>query len=1007
MKENVTGSVMVIGGGIAGVQASLDLADSGYFVYLVERTASVGGIMSQLDKTFPTNDCSMCIMAPKLVEVGRHPNVELLTLSEVTGLSGTAGNFTARVVCHPRYVDVTKCIACGLCAEKCPKKVPNAYEEGLVNQKAIYVKLAQAVPLKYAIDPEHCLYLTKGKCGNCAKVCPAGAINYDDQEKTRDIEVGAVVLTQGAEPYDPSPHDTFGYRKFPNVVTAIEFERILSASGPFGGHLVRPADRVEPDKIAWLQCVGSRDVSHSGNGYCSSVCCTYAIKEAMLAKEHSGKPLDTAIFYIDIRTHGKDFEQFYNRARDETGVRFVKSKVIQVDPPDASGRHVLRYVDRNGKTVREAFDIVVLSVGLAATEQGRALAETLGVDVNHYGFAQTGSFAPVSTTTPGVFVCGSFAGPKDIPQSVVDASAAADMAGGVLSGVRNTLTREPPVFEEKDIRGERPRIGVFLCRCGTNIADVVDIPALLEYSRTLPSVEYAEENMFSCSQATQDKISELIRDKGLNRVVVAACSPKTHDPLFMETLASAGINKYLFELVNIRNQCSWVHKESPGEATRKAMDLVRMSVAKAALLEPLAEPVLTVNHDALVIGGGVAGMEAARSLSAQGFHTVVVEREPELGGNARLVHETWQGEDVARYLEDLITHVEHDSRIQVMKGTSIMDVEGFVGNFHTTVKTGNQTRAIHHGVTLVACGASEHRPAGYLYGESDRVMTGLQFSGRLLDGAPGIDGIGTMAFLQCVGSRIPERPYCSRLCCTQSIKNALEVKRRNPGAEIYVLYRDMRPYGLREDLYREARQAGVRFVRFDAEEPLDVTRKDDGVEIHFTDLLLSRRMSLKSDLLVLACGMESPPDNPLSHLYKVPQSETGFFAEAHVKLRPVDFATDGVFVCGLAHSPKPLDESISQAHAAAARAVVLLSKDRITMAGTVARVSPDRCTACGVCVTVCPYSAPRFDEDTGRARVEPTLCKGCGLCNSSCRSGAISLSGFEDNQILAMIREMV
>ncbi|MEW5733324.1 MAG: FAD-dependent oxidoreductase [Thermodesulfobacteriota bacterium] len=1006
MGEKIVGSVMVLGGGIAGVQAALDLADSGYFVHLVERTASVGGIMSQLDKTFPTNDCSMCIMAPKLVEVGRHPNVQLLTLSEVTGITGSAGNFTVSVDVHPRYVDVARCIACGLCAEKCPKKVPDAYEEGLVNRKAIYVKLAQAVPLKYAIDAEHCLYLTKGRCGNCAKVCPAGAVNYKDKKKTRRLNVGAVVMAQGTTPFSPADFDTFGYKKFPNVVTAIEFERILSASGPYGGHLVRPADRVEPKKIAWLQCVGSRDVNHAKNGYCSSVCCTYAIKEAMLAKEHSHHPLDTAIFYIDIRTNGKDFERFYNRARTETGVRFVKSKMLEVLPPGAEGQHILSYVDRSGRTVREPFDIVVLSVGLAVTPQGRKLAADLGVAVNGYGFAETGSFAPVSTSVPGIFVCGAFAGPKDIPQSVMDASAAAGMAGGVLAASRNSMVKEPPVYQERDIRGEPPRIGVFLCRCGTNIAGVVDIPALTEYAKTLPNVLYAEENMFSCSQATQDKISELIREKGLNRVVVAACSPKTHDPLFMETLAAAGINKYLFELVNIRNHCSWVHKDQPAEATQKAMDLVKMSVAKAALLMPLTEPVLTVNHDALVIGGGVAGLVAAKSLSSQGFRAVVLEREPELGGNARRVHETWRGEDVQAYLVGLIAEAGRDENIRVIKNARIKGVEGFVGNFRTTVSSGADLFTIEHGVTVIACGASEHKPEGYLYGKSSRVLTGLSLSRRLASARSEVAGARSVAFLQCVGSRIPERPYCSKLCCSQSIRNALTLKKKNPKMDVTILYRDMRPYGLREDVYREARLKGIRFIRYDADQALDVEEAGGGVTVTFTETVLKRRMKRFTNYLVLASAIVSARDNPLAQLYKVPQNEDGFFAEAHVKLRPVDFATDGVFVCGLAHSPKPLDEAVCQAQAAAARAAVVLSRDRIKVPGTVARVAQEKCSACGVCVSVCPYSAPRFDEKSGKAAIEATLCKGCGLCTASCRSGAIALAGFDTNQILAMIQEM-
>ncbi|MBF0225302.1 MAG: CoB--CoM heterodisulfide reductase iron-sulfur subunit A family protein [Desulfobacterales bacterium] len=1003
MQKDVIGAALVVGGGVTGIQAALDLADSGYFVYLVERTSSIGGIMSQLDKTFPTNDCSMCIMSPKLVEVGRHINVELLTLSEVTGISGETGNFQVNVTQYPRYVDVSKCIACGLCAEKCPKKVPNAYEQGLINRKAIYVKFAQAVPLKYAIDADNCIYLTKGKCGNCAKVCPAGAIKYDDVKQERVLNVGTVVLAQGTGTFNPANHDTLGYKKYPNVVTSIEFERILSASGPYGGHLIRPSDKKEPQKIAWLQCIGSRDEHIGAKGYCSSVCCTHAIKQAMLAKEHSHDPLDTTIFYIDIRTYGKDFEQFYNRAKHD-GVRFIKSKVTTVIPDsEDNGKMVITYIDEAGKRLDEGFDIVVLSVGLETTKEGVALAKKLGVDLNHYNYVENSSFRPVETSTKGIYVCGAFAAPKDIPSSVIDASAAAGVAGTILAKSRHTLTKTPVIPIEKDLRGDPPRIGVFLCRCGTNIAGVVDIPDLVEYSRSLPNVIYAEENMFSCSQATQDKITELIREKHLNRVVVAACTPKTHDPLFQETLVSAGINKYLFELVNIRNHCSWVHKTDPVAATQKSKDLVRMSVLKMGMLEPLTEPKLEIKQSALVIGGGVAGMEAAKNLAEQGYPTYLIEKGEQLGGQARFIHKTWKNEDVQKYVEKLVSELEQNEKIEILMKTSIEHVDGYVGNFKTSVNINGEKRILEHGVTIFACGAEELKPNMYQYGKDRRVVTGLELQNKFNKEPDSLKSVKTAVFVQCVGSRIPERPYCSKVCCTQSIKSALTLKEINPDMNIYILYRDMRPYGLREDLYRTARGKGISFIRYNHDEKMNVSKGSDKLDINFTDYVLRKKIGVSTDLLVLASAVIPEKENPLAQLYKVPQNQDGFFAEAHVKLRPVDFATDGVFVCGLAHAPKTLDESITQAQAASARAVTLLSRKIISVAGTVAEVVPANCTSCGVCISVCAYSAPRFDEKSGKAMIQSTLCKGCGVCAASCRSGAIKLKGFDHGQILSMI----
>ena len=917
-------------------------------------------------------------------------------------LCGEEGNFDVKLIQHPRFVDMDKCIACGLCSEKCPKKVPNAYDSGLSKRKAVYVQYAQAVPLKYAIDADQCIYLVRGKCKACEKFCPTGAIAFDEEPKERALNVGAVVLATGSEAFDPRVYDTFGYRNSDNIVTSLEFERMLSASGPYGGHLLRPSDKTEPEKIAWLQCVGSRDTHFGARGYCSGVCCTYAVKESILAKEHSKQALDTAIFYIDIRTFGKDFEQYYNRAKNDLGVRFVKSRISHVEPMDADGRHAIGYVDENGKSVREMFDIVVLSVGLGIGDRGAGLAQKLGVDLNHYQYVKTSGLSPVRTSRPGVFVCGTLQAPKDIPSAVIEASAAAGEVGLALHDVRGTLTKTKEVVEEYNVNGEPPRVGVFVCCCGTNIAGFVDVPGVVEFAKTLPFVVYAEKNLFSCSQDTQGQISRIIKEQNLNRVVVSACTPKTHEGLFQETLINAGLNKYLFEMTNIRNQCSWVHKDDMPTATRKAKDLVRMSVAKVALHEPLEEPVMKITQAVLVIGGGVAGMTAARTLSQQGYTTYVVEKDSQLGGRALYLNETWQGEKIGRFVEDLINQVQNDKNISVHLNADIRSVDGFVGNFKTSVQADSATAVLEHGVTIFACGAAEFKPDNYLYGQDDRVLTGLELQLKLKQ-ASSFEASRTAVFVQCVGSRIEERPYCSKVCCTRSIKSALELKALNPDMDIFILYRDLRSYGLREDLYREAREKGIKFIRYNNESAIAVSKAANGLRVEFTDRVLRRPMVIHSDMLVLASAMVPEKNNALAPLYKVTQKADGFFAEAHVKLRPNDFATDGVFVCGLAHAPKPLDESIAQAQAAASRAVTLLSALQISVSGTVARVDPSLCSQCGVCVSVCPYSAPNFNEKTDKAEILPTLCKGCGLCTASCRSGAINLKGFETAQIMAMI----
>ena len=930
----------------------------------------------------------------------------MLTLAEVTGVTGEEGNFQVQITQHPRYVDMEKCIACGMCAEKCPKKVVDEYDAGLRKRKAAYVKYPQAVPLKYAIDADNCIFFQKGKCRACEKFCPTGAIWFDEPEKKLNLDVGSIILAAGCQVYDPSTHDVYGYGRSPNVVTSLEFERILSSSGPFGGHLVRPSDHKEPQKIAWLQCIGSRDVHIGARGYCSSVCCTYAIKEAMLAKDHSKAPLDTAIFYMDIRTHGKDFERFYNRGRDESGIRFVKSKITHVMPVDKTGSLLIRYVDPAGKRMEEEFDIVVLSVGLGVSPEATQLAERLGIRTDRYGFALTPGFEPIKASVPGIYVCGGFEAPMDIPSSVVESSAAAGAAGSRLTDARWTLTKTKEIPKETDIRGEPPRVGVFICRCGTNIASVVDVPKVVEYAKTLPYVVHAEENMFSCSQDTQEMMSKVIKEKGLNRVVVSACTPKTHEPLFQETLTNAGINKYLFDMANIRNQCSWVHGKTPEAATEKAKDLTRMAVAKVALHQPLAEPELSVNQTALVIGGGVAGMTAARALSAQGYHSFLIEQSDRLGGQALMLHETWDGGNVQAFLKKLVQEVTADEKIEVRLNAKIKKVDGFVGNFKTVVEREGAEEILEHGVALIASGAAEYKPDLYFYGKDPRVLTSLELDQRLIQKDGSLGAVKTALFIQCVGSRIPERPYCSKVCCTHSIKDALALKALRPEMDVIVLYRDMRSYGLREDLYREAREKGVLFIKYDEGVGLRVERKGKDLEVVFRDTALRRKMVVRPDLMVLAMAMVPPKDNPLAQMFKVTLNNDGFFMEAHVKLRPVDCATDGVFICGLAHAPKPLDESITQAQAASTRAVTLLAKKTIRMAGNIAEINSAYCSSCGVCVSICPYSAPAFIAEgpqTGKAKINPVLCKGCGLCAASCRSGAIHLKGFDNDQIFAQI----
>ncbi len=929
------------------------------------------------------------------------------TLTEVKDIRGAAGDFEVELLQHPRYIDVEKCIGCGACAEKCPKKTVDTYNMGLAKRKAAYVEYPQAVPLKYAIDPKECIFLQKGKCGACKKICPTGAVDFDQKPAVSTVRVGAVVLAPGFVPFDPARYDNYQYAKLPNVMTAMEFERMLSASGPTQGHVKRLSkDGREPKKIAWFQCVGSRDMNRCDNAYCSAVCCMYAVKEAVIAKEHVGPGLDCAVFFMDMRTHGKEFERFYDDARERHGVRFIRSRVHSVTPVGTSDDLEVRYIAEDGSLHTEVFDLVVLSIGMEVSPPVLDLARRLGLELTPGRFCRTASLTPVASSREGIYVCGAFPGPKDIPQSVIDASAAATAAGEVLAPARGSRTRTKEKVPEVNVANERPRIGVFVCRCGTNIAGVVDVPAVAEYAKSLPYVEFATDNLYSCSQDTQETISKIIREKNLNRVVVAACTPKTHEPLFQETLVNAGLNKYLFEMANIRNQDSWVHKSSPELATRKAKDLVRMAVEKAALLSPLKEAELEIHQSALVVGGGLSGMAAARSLARQGYTVHLVEKESRLGGQAWNLHRTARGEHVPELLSSLIAEIEADPRIQVHLGVEIARVEGFVGNFKTTLQGKDGAREVEHGVAILATGGRPYRPSEYGYGTDPRILTALELDRRILDGDPALGTLASAVFIQCVGSREPDRPYCSRVCCTHAVDNAIHLKQLNPEMNVFVLYRDMRTYGERELLYKKARELGVIFVRFSRERKPEVHVEGGRLLVRVFDPILGRALELEADLVTLATAILPQDNGALAQFFKVPLNADGFFVERHAKLGPSEFATDGVFLCGLAHYPKPIDEAIAQGQAAASRAVTLLARKTLYTSGTVAEVDPRMCSRCGVCVSICPYSAPSWIEKgpfAERAQINPVLCKGCGLCVASCRSGAIHLKGFDNDQIFAQI----
>ena len=993
-------SVLVIGGGVGGIRAALDLAESRRNVILIDKSYSIGGLMTQLDRTFPTNNCDLCTVSPHLSETTRQLHLDLQPMTQLVELTGEAGNFIATLVTEPRYIDIEKCTACGECHKHFPDAV--RFTPGLDPRAPTCMRYPQATPYSFSIDMEK---ITDIKA--LQKVCRADAINaYDTPKKTR-VELASVVLSVGAQLFDPAVLDNFGGGQFDNVMTGLEYERIMSASGPFQGDLVRVSDKKRPKKVAWIQCVGSRGINKADVPYCSGVCCMYALKEAIVTKERFAENIETTIFYMDMRTYGKDYELYFNRAKNDYDIRMVRSRPHSIIEDSKTKNLSITYaLEEEALQKTEEFDMVVLSTGFRIPATTLDLANRLGLELNSHHFARTDHFNPVKTSKPGIYACGVIESPKDIPETIVQASAAASMAAVHLPVVIDSSGAPEIFIPERDISGEKSRIGVFVCDCGFEIGGLIKVDKLIEFAKNRKDVVVSQAVGYGCSRDSMEIIEGLIKTHNLNRVVIGGCSPRTHETKFQDLLRRAGLNKYLVEIVNLRDQDTWAHIGQPKESQDKAFKLLHAGISGVRKSRPLIDQTLPMNQNALVLGGGVTGMTAALQLANQDIKVYLVERGPVLGGLAMSIQKTIEGDDVGPFMDKLVEIVLAHKNIQVLTKSIIVDHSGIPGRFKTGIQTGIRMNymQLSHGVTILATGALPNRPDSYGLGTHINITTQLELDAMIEDAPEKIKTMNHVVMIQCVGSREPGNPNCSRICCQTSIKNALRIKAINPDAQIFILYRDIRTYGFYEDYYMEARKKDVKFIRFSLDNKPIVRVENDQVSVFVDDIILGRKIQIQTDYLALSTGMiaDDETTEDLSMMFHLPRTADHYFLEDHVKLRPVDMSVRGFFIAGTNHSPRTIRESITQALAAAGRAQTLLAKKEIELGAAIAKVDGSKCAACLICVRSCPFSIPFINED-GYSQIDPAKCHGCGVCAADCPAKAIQLLAYEDDQILAKL----